>query len=1754
MCLQRQPHDPARITGHFLSGSLLLAMILALLAMLLTAELAKAAEAPRLEQRVLSAAGRQATVVHTDGFGRYALWASSLQGTGLQLVDRMAGPGAVAGEAGRQDGRVDLFLDRGSYKLITHGHREASGDVQLEAHAFEELNTGLAPVLPELLLLESALGDLQQRSWWIEIDERERVILEAAGRYLADMRLWRDGSWLVEALPDCEPIQPREGQPLLRCQLSTVLEPGLYLLSAYGGPGQSWSEQSDARPLWLRSGIPSMGEAGRQRTTISPFGEDRFLVPGAADLVRLELPQAREAWVSVAPHSAERPFRTDGRGGQIREESVPPVTTVTTSRHDGWNLVTVRGAAEQPYVLQHFPQASANQGIEGHRPFWLSTLHAGATGDSLEPTSILVRRHHQSGAVEVVDAEVVDLDEGHAYQRRFELLEPATFFIRIDQPGTWAVELDDPKAQITVEPFFLTRPRHYQAPEPQLGSSRWELDAGYHVVSIRPHRLGVATMNIRPRGLFDTVLDAVGLDRGQEQRLARAGARFERLRLEQGWSYSLVSGQVPGVPMGLVQRDLPLDLSQSLPVPLAPGEQLEIEVELPERGVLRLEDDRGELLDIAPRSQTWMRQPELGAGRQQLILRNPGDQARVASLIFEPASRRPGRPLEPIGMHTLAMLPEFPLLTADQPLHFDLERDQRATFRLRVDEPALYVLESTGLLATRGSLRTRTVLSLATAAENGVGRNFLIQSYLGSGEYQVTVQARGRSRGHLGLRLRRTTLVDGGGLAHGVPARAAVPAGDGLTYSFIVAEQGPHEISAIGEQRGFRCRLEDGDGWPIERPGGQLPATRQLEPGDYRLVLLPEAVDTRRVTTVSPVAREIALEGHGPHELPLGRSVRHTWLEPQDGSERVADAWFFRLPATTTVSVGLGEEMAGEIFAHDDRPEGERVARVSPGQPWRGELAPGLYELRARAARRDHGLPYAVMVQPEALVVGTRRQLQAPTSLPVAVGQRGLIELASVGDRDVRARLYAADGSLIASSDDRPEDWNFQLVERLDPGLYSLKLDPVGSGSAHTTVMMSAPAERSVEPMRAGQERVLEPGEEVLLVPLTGLGVDGVVSLRASSAESVGLALEARLDGQWSQVAEDSGREALALARTGEVQAWRLRLWSMDRRGNPVQLKVREATTKRSTEARMVSGSSLGAGRQDLPSGAALRVGLDRPGLFAVSGDPVRWCPHPVQACEPIDNGLVAPGEAVLWLAAALREPGQQVSVRAHRVELGPEPSAPVALGRGDTVLADLRRDLPGPVFVRASAVAGQPGLRVVDRAGEPGEAWPEAGMAVGDRAAVAVALEARDPALVAWDADPDPSGGIELRLEAQAFTAPLPEAASPGGMDWTVPAGAARAWLLPGGSSLLRVSLTSGMVAVLEGDSGVQATLWAQDEATETSLRSDASRLVVLNPTAETGRVGLDLVSGVPADRSLGRGEPFERQSLRQGCFQLTVQPGEVGDTLHLRGLHEAILQDQQGRVHRGLDLTLPDQGGLLHACHDGGTTLAWIEPVGAVGAGLWGELPEPKLLDVATPALLPMRGPSAQLGFSPDTPVALHLHAPQALVVGVRHGEGPLRVSVYDAAEPVDLLLPGGPSAVLLRPLAEEALRGEIELSSSPVIGLGEGLGPELLLAPGDARFFSFELDREGPVGLGVRSDADTVSLVLLDEQGVELGRGLAQMPRLEPGTWLLALRLPPHATPVRAQPVVVGIELPDSGPPDDVIQRYLRLSAETDVEVQP
>jgi hypothetical protein len=147
------------------------------------------APAARLQRETLPTAGQGETLLEVLQPGRFAIRAESPTGTALQLVDMLTGPADESGAPGAADGRLDVLLDTGTYKLRTQGAENAQGDTRLTVTPFAEA----APpaILRSGETLSAELADTQQRAFWFVVDKQRPVRVEAAGRALRDLRLWR---------------------------------------------------------------------------------------------------------------------------------------------------------------------------------------------------------------------------------------------------------------------------------------------------------------------------------------------------------------------------------------------------------------------------------------------------------------------------------------------------------------------------------------------------------------------------------------------------------------------------------------------------------------------------------------------------------------------------------------------------------------------------------------------------------------------------------------------------------------------------------------------------------------------------------------------------------------------------------------------------------------------------------------------------------------------------------------------------------------------------------------------------------------------------------------------------------------------------------------------------------------------------------------------------------------------------------------------------------------------------------------------------------------------------------------------------------------------------------------------------------------------------------------------------------------------------------------------------------------------------
>ena len=943
--------------------------------------------AATLDASSLPAAAEADTLLHVTSPGRFTVAAHSPSGAAVQLVDMLTGPSELAGSAGAQDGRLDKLLDIGTYKIRTFSAEGATGSVAIAVTPFHDAAPPAA--LPNRNRpLAAALRDGEQRAFWLTLPPGagNTVRIEAAGRSLGDLRLWRDGRELTALVPSATVITPATNHPLTDLRLQGNVEPGTYLVVAYGGPALSWTDNDAAQPFLLRSGVRDDLAEGWAGGTVGPFGSELFARPSFATIVRLDLP---------APAPAE--LRAGASHGTIAQANREPTVALSVPTGTG-DVVEVRAAAGQRYTLRA-SESSTRSVWSRAGTWWVSAVTGGMGGDEVPPTLMLERTEGLDRPPRILGGVAPNVSAGAPYHTRFNLRGRTELLLQT--PGGGDVAFSSTGVEV----------RHGR-------SGRAAVPPGFLLLSMEPvaGALGsldviVGTPGTTPPPLAPPLPPDPVIPLGL-QTLTMG----QSLRLDTG--YSATSS------IGLSVRAAPVALAEGpLLATVAAGNSLSVPVAIAPGGTLRVTE-----LGVGPIAAGQADNAE--PGRTTVVI-PVADHARTVALSWHRTEAPPPPIPDPPAPGQVAGV------TAGTPRFLDLGRGEERGFALTVPEGGLFRLETLGRLHTAARLATPFIPQLAAADGNGAGQNALIQSALRAGRYRVDVRAID-SAGHLGLLASPAPLLAGGTLVPGGSVRASLPGGSGVAFPITISgpADGRYHLDVLALGAPWAGRLEDADGWPVITPGPLDGTEIALRPGPYRLVVTPDAVGRQVVARLTAVTKPTEITGHGPHPLPFEAQQHATWREPdsRDGP-RPPDLWTFSLPGSAEVTLSLGDGMVGDL-----RRVGAdaTVARVT--SEWKGTLEAGDYQLAATSLGRNDRLGYTVGVSSPTLQPGAPRAVTLPASLPFSLDTARVASITSWGTLPVKAVLRTDGGEVVARYGSRDDDWNIAASRLLPAGAYVLDL------------------------------------------------------------------------------------------------------------------------------------------------------------------------------------------------------------------------------------------------------------------------------------------------------------------------------------------------------------------------------------------------------------------------------------------------------------------------------------------------------------------------------------------------------------------------------------------------------------------------------------------------------------------------------------------------------------------------------------------
>ncbi|MGB0750854.1 MAG: hypothetical protein ACPGQI_02800, partial [Gammaproteobacteria bacterium] len=1022
-------HSWTRIPGRSRLGRLARALTFGL-ALFPVPPVAAAVDSFRLTDDELTARADARTELTVDIDGRYSITAKSALGTALRITDRNVGPGDWVGQAGSTDGRLDVHLGAGSYLIETRGPKAASGMVKLSVIRYAE--SAEAEPLVGTDTKSLSLGEGSARRFSISLPEPEWLHLEAAGQALNELSIWRDGKWLVERSMASETIEPKPGAPLRRAELSARLPAGDYMIVAYGGRPLKWAKRADEPfPFHLRRAAPIIGQSYRGSHVMGPFGTERFKVPASSTQYNLTLVSPSLAAIEATQYQPETFFsRVDNRAElEPKSRQLTARISLQSGRQDAtkFNVVTVRGPEGEPFHLQTFsPRRRLNLRSPGA---YLIQAYQPGEPRGLAPTNALLFQGPKgNGRMKLTEADLVDLDRFSNWRSRLNSKSPTQVFLRVDEAHKYKLRVKGQTARLGLTPYNRPKSGQWTVRRPR-EDGELLLTPGYYRLNVEPEQPGIHEVTIQ------------GPKADLEARPMPVAARFEKVVVEQGQRAVVQLPANSDEEPALDVRKLPLDLTQPLTVVLDPGEKLKVPVETGRVGLLAIHSQSDEV-SIRQTGSSWGKTIEVAGGLHQIEVRNDALVARSARLSFEESSLSESVSLVPTSNSKKLLI--------DEPAVIKISRNEPMVLSVSVPKDGFYSIKSDGLLDLTARLDAPRQPRLWHKRSGDLTRNFSLRGPLSKGEYRLWVRARGKSQGRAVVRLSEAFSQPTADVSVEQPLRQWMNSDSPAESRLIIKEAGRYRFSVAALGGHYPFELTDPEGWPLVNPGTPADVELSLKAGAHRLRIWPPDGRQRMVAELTAITGIVKTTGHGPHVLPINAVQTHRWESEDATDPSQRDVWTFSLTADTSVDITANAGMVGEL----DNVSGQSVTTFG-NQGLRGlKLAAGQYQLRLRHGEGDNRVDYKVAVRSRALLPGETRTVEAPIVVPVAVPKHGAVQIRSLGNVDVRARLVDAQGVELAFSDDAIGDWNFEIARRLKSGHY--RLEVLTSGSERAQIRLTS--------------------------------------------------------------------------------------------------------------------------------------------------------------------------------------------------------------------------------------------------------------------------------------------------------------------------------------------------------------------------------------------------------------------------------------------------------------------------------------------------------------------------------------------------------------------------------------------------------------------------------------------------------------------------------------------------------------------------
>ncbi|MFT3841664.1 MAG: hypothetical protein QM723_32040 [Myxococcaceae bacterium] len=1714
--------------------------------------------------------------------------AKSGAGTACTVVDKVRGPFESSGTAGRTNCELDLLLDIGSYKLRLSSPHRGKGNVAITAKAFTELNP--KPVrLEKTRRVEQVLHSGEQASFWLSLSKREVPFLHLVGKNAGQVQLWRNGEWL-------EPIELRHttfsaglNRSVHEWTLDQMVEPGEYLITAYGTKGLSGTSGEASDALTVEYGFEPMPPERVASFTLPSTGTLSWLAPKGAGSFLLTLDEAPSAtvqlsagelfspsyleWKPSAPNETPPPERglTVNASARLEPKKLVPQAAVTVGQNEP-HVVNIKGPPGARGLLEWAPSGSAARpsGYYGYsqRSFdfqvwgggdYLIGLDDLPADTDAAPLGCTLRQDTLKGRVPI-GHDVPMIADGQMLDRQFnydgsngivwfEVKKSDRYRISTSGERKSRCELwrmDDKGA--------LQRLGESPKPDAKVCNVAQPLTAGVYQVSLYDGLPGIEHLTIRE----DTQRPLTPI-------ATHAGCLIQAKGIEAGKYVLEVNRGGDVTARGLVVEPLPLPLDQPVHLVMDPGRTLKLPVS--GSGVARSAANKAfgcngaNVAGQCPVSGT------------ELTLAN-GSAEVIAVTLFRPAPPRASAPLRAFD----AKAAPLPKATLDSPVYFDFATNESHSLVFEVSEAGLYNVTTQGLLTTECRLRTPVVPALARDSGSGRGRNCLVSGYLRPGRYMLTAATTGASRGRGALVMTRRNPHEFASVAQDGEAFFRVDAGDLVQQKLVIRTGGQYTLSTTGQGVSLQCRLDDSDGWPLVTVPTSCSQTRDFAAGTYLWTQLPLTVESMRHTALPKVREAVVLKGNKPHPVDF-----HTWYTAQLGTHG-KDEFTFSLAGELTLDVVLTNGMQGRIYLLEaDKPpkpvevipaqqvaqqpenegvEGEGSSEGESYQPPPEEgSSEGMEGGEGSEGSEGDDSPPPPRKQVQLLQARAAPAEAQGVRITLPRGNYKLVAEHSRGDIGVEYQLHlSSEVMLPPMSRDLPVPVAINVKMPKD-GVLRLKTE--GEADVRCRVFEG---ERLVfegadngadwncavaEPLTAGDYRLIIESEtqragntrlSLATAPVEegGLAKDGAGFKLAQAVETISLPAAEK-----DAVEEISFRSKTPIScaledGAGQVVHRKARVTdcSMLVRPGTEKFKVRVWTTDGVAQ---VSESFRVKPVANAPKGSvsgtnAALVSMPHPGRYTTS--PQVFCiagnQHGVlRNCGP--EASVDGGPQVFAVFGVKDQP-----LPLEEVVLATAAAEKISLTLSRQNWLSSLSATKRSVFLVSAEV--QHGERVA-----PACVFTAGVRESKERSCFAVSNAGTSAIVGAW-APVSPDAPLRATLTRRAIT--LPSSAP------ALAPGRSRLKLSPEGSMFsLPSSQRARLELTLPGDA------WAvllDDGGTALDFCAPVGPSQVLSRCVLTGKAGKLLVASsdsqldvttvlldVP-EKSVAFNALYEDDPVAPGYVKLRAAASDSDRVALVEGDAKCTFVFTDGTRVSGCKASVPKNVGVeVQLEHSAGPLRAMIS---APGRDRWArlniELPPVPGAGLAAANAVPLTGSRIDrtLVLQKDSVVRV---TSDSGVCGLFKGNDLLAVDGLGTGCELVRLVSAGTYRVLVRPFAGQTVPGALRWTAEPVVTLGDGVGPEDWVAPAEVRVYRFSTGSKGWVGLGVQTGSEALDCSIYDDGHRLLGDGCQQYMQLDKGNYLLTVRMPPKtgAQPLRFKPVLLGLAGATTGVPDEYLKELFR-----------